>query len=519
MKSCFIFWSLFLALNSQLSTRNSYAASYSGGLPGAFIESASGARALAMGRAYGAIAQGTGGLIWNPAGLGMPYKSELSLNYVTLFEGASLQEVSFAHSGIAPVGIGFGAVMYGSPEVEERDATNTAGAVSNYSKSAYLLGLSWNPTPSWSLGVTGKMLNQEVAGLSASAGDVDIGMMLKFGVFQIGVQAQNLVQAELARDGGVDSLPTGGRAGAALKLFDSLLLSAEGAFSNETDMRIRGGLEYDLFHILAIRGGFDGEHPTAGIGFTFKDISLDYAALSHDDLGLSHRASLRLGFGLNEPDKIAARAKRAEEKRVEAQQARERRRQLAKERLAEEEKRRQAEAQAKQDAQAGPVVEKDNEIPIPEGRKLQVAVIDFVGQGVSEIEANAVTEFFRNAVVNANAFRMVDRGNMEKILTEQKFQQTGCTTEECAVQIGKILNVEWMFSGSVSFLSDTYYLTVRLMEVQTSELIASRGSEAKSVSGLKSAANNVAQRFIKSLKPVKPESKPETPPSGPPQQH
>ncbi|MBI4669788.1 MAG: hypothetical protein HY747_11535 [Elusimicrobia bacterium] len=84
-------------------------------------------------------------------------------------------------------------------------------------------------------------------------------------------------------------------------------------------------------------------------------------------------------------------------------------------------------------------------IPVPEGRKLQVAVMDFDSRGLSDIETGAVTDFFRSALVNTNAFVVVDRGNMEKILTEQKFQQTGCTTEECAVQMGKILNVEKIF--------------------------------------------------------------------------
>jgi hypothetical protein len=45
---------------------------------------------------------------------------------------------------------------------------------------------------------------------------------------------------------------------------------------------------------------------------------------------------------------------------------------------------------------------------------------------------------------------------MEKILAESSFQQTGCTSSECAVQIGKILNVKHMIVGSLSKLMDTY---------------------------------------------------------------
>ncbi|MBI4669960.1 MAG: hypothetical protein HY747_12425 [Elusimicrobia bacterium] len=138
-------------------------------------------------------------------------------------------------------------------------------------------------------------------------------------------------------------------------------------------------------------------------------------------------------------------------------------------------------------------------ILVPKDRKLQVAVTDFESRGLSDIETGAVTDFFRSALVNTNAFVVVDRNNMEKILTEQKFQQTGCTTQECAVQIGKILNVEKIFTGSTTLMSGVYYLNVKIIDVATSQVQAVQDAETKSVHDLKKTAERLAQGFIQRL--------------------
>ena len=39
---------------------------------------------------------------------------------------------------------------------------------------------------------------------------------------------------------------------------------------------------------------------------------------------------------------------------------------------------------------------------------------------------------------------------MEDILKEQGFQQTGCTSDECVVEVGKIIGVQQMVGGSIS---------------------------------------------------------------------
>ena len=63
--------------------------------------------------------------------------------------------------------------------------------------------------------------------------------------------------------------------------------------------------------------------------------------------------------------------------------------------------------------------------------------------------------------------RLVDRTMVEEILTEQGFQQTGCTTDECAVEVGAMLGVEFMINGAIEKLGDTYTINVKIFNVQT----------------------------------------------------
>ena len=61
---------------------------------------------------------------------------------------------------------------------------------------------------------------------------------------------------------------------------------------------------------------------------------------------------------------------------------------------------------------------------------------------------------------------------MEKILDEQKFQRSGCTDEECAVEVGKILGVERMVIGSVGLVGETYTLNTRIVDVATARTLS-----------------------------------------------
>jgi len=102
--------------------------------------------------------------------------------------------------------------------------------------------------------------------------------------------------------------------------------------------------------------------------------------------------------------------------------------------------------------------------------KTAVAVLDLEGRGISALEAATLTDRLRSEMVSVGVFQVVERGQMEEILGEQGFQQTGCTSVECAVEIGKLLGVQAMCSGSIGKLGTVYTVDVRMFDVGTGEI-------------------------------------------------
>ena len=64
-----------------------------------------------------------------------------------------------------------------------------------------------------------------------------------------------------------------------------------------------------------------------------------------------------------------------------------------------------------------------------------IAVLEFEGRGISAYEAGSLTDRLRSELVKTGAITVVERGRMDRILEEQDFQLTGCTSDECAVEV------------------------------------------------------------------------------------
>ena len=99
-----------------------------------------------------------------------------------------------------------------------------------------------------------------------------------------------------------------------------------------------------------------------------------------------------------------------------------------------------------------------------------IAVIDLEGIGISKDETNLLTNRLRNELVKTKVFRVIERQEMSKILKEQKFQASGCTSTECAVEIGQLLGVERIVMGSIGMLGNMYTISSRMVDVESAEL-------------------------------------------------
>ena len=107
---------------------------------------------------------------------------------------------------------------------------------------------------------------------------------------------------------------------------------------------------------------------------------------------------------------------------------------------------------------------------VTEGKQT-VAVLEFEGRGISQLESKTLTDRLMSEMVNTNAVIMVERNQMDEILNEQGFQQSGCTSSECAAEVGALLGVQNMVSGSFGKLGNSYTIDAKMFSVETGATI------------------------------------------------
>ena len=134
-----------------------------------------------------------------------------------------------------------------------------------------------------------------------------------------------------------------------------------------------------------------------------------------------------------------------------------------------------------------------------DGSVRTLAVMDFSGMGISGGEAQALTERLRVELFNEGSFKLLERGMMETILQEQGFQQTGCVDSECLVEVGKLIGVEWMVSGSISQVGNVLSVSAKIFSVGTGEIVGSATYDARGnigdlmMGGMKRVARELSQ--------------------------
>lgn len=133
-----------------------------------------------------------------------------------------------------------------------------------------------------------------------------------------------------------------------------------------------------------------------------------------------------------------------------------------------------------------------------DGEKPTIAVMDLSPSNVPAGDAVIVSGFIRAAVVRSGKFVVVEKNNMDKVLAEQAFQQTGCTSQECAVRLGKILNVKRMIVGSFGKLLGRYILSVRIVSVESGEVVQADEARGDTIDQLETSLKALAARLAAS---------------------
>ena len=105
--------------------------------------------------------------------------------------------------------------------------------------------------------------------------------------------------------------------------------------------------------------------------------------------------------------------------------------------------------------------------------------MDLDAEGISASENRIISGRLRTELIETQKFTVVEREKVEEILNEQGFQLSGCTSNECAVQAGKLLGVKYMAVGSIGKIGTLFTLNIRLINVENGVVMKTAVEDCK----------------------------------------
>lgn len=278
---------------------------------GLLLRLGSGGRGPAMGDAMTASATGVAALHYNPAGAAFSNHAEVGAMYQSLVLDVNQGELAFIHpiNRSSSWGVSARYLDYGRTQrVTLADIINNNVSSGTFGGQDIAVSATYGRQlgEEFSLGVTGKIINQEIDNSSGSAVAADVGGMWRPTGWRIpvriGVTAANLgTKLKLDRVG--ENLPALIRGGIAVDLFQNrLTVAADVEKVRDQNATAQIGGEFRLLDMLALRIGYDGRVDsdnglTAGIGVNVSDLTIDYAYLPYGQLGNNHRVGLLYRWG------------------------------------------------------------------------------------------------------------------------------------------------------------------------------------------------------------------------------
>jgi len=395
----------------------------------AFLKIIPGSKEASMGEAGASIYGSLSAMALNPAGLAFLRRDEIVSTYLSHFKG--IRYVYLAGSRrIGQRNIFACSVVYinsGNEAIRDTLGQKTGDSFA-YIGSAYSLSYALRIGRILSLGISPKIATEKILNYSDNFNLLDFGLFLRLNNFNVGM---SMIDKRIDDESNIDIVKY---------ILSSTYQKEKLTFSIDTGYKIKNyfvssGIQYRFLPRFSIMSGINiiPHRLRYSLGMEFQyntSFRFNYAFIPYENLGTTHRFSVNYYYGkyrVAEKKHIGIKAKPADIK-----------------------------------------------------KGSNIAVINFVEQSpISSQEASFITELFRGALVRTGYYKVVDRNNMDMILAEQGIQQTGCTSTECAVKLGKILNVENMISGKFGKLGEYYILTINVINVETAEIVYSGEASCK----------------------------------------
>jgi formylglycine-generating enzyme required for sulfatase activity/TolB-like protein len=134
--------------------------------------------------------------------------------------------------------------------------------------------------------------------------------------------------------------------------------------------------------------------------------------------------------------------------------------------------------------------------------KTKIAVLDFELRGDSfktRDMGGIVAEWFTTTLVKDGRFEVVERALLQKIIEEQKLGMSGLINEETSTQLGQILGVKTIITGSVLQIGKSIEVNARIINVKTGSIVAAENIRSNSSNNLQKVIELLTERIVKNF--------------------
>lgn len=135
-------------------------------------------------------------------------------------------------------------------------------------------------------------------------------------------------------------------------------------------------------------------------------------------------------------------------------------------------------------------------------QKNKIAVLPFSLQGENfetEDMGMIVAEWLTTAFVKDGRFEVVERRLLGQIIEEQQMVEAGLVSQETASEIGRLLGVKVIISGSVMKLRNIIEVNARIIDVTSASIVTAENVRSSKVTNLQTLVIQMADKIIKNF--------------------
>ena len=287
-----------------------------------FLSMGGGARPVSLGGAYSAIAEGVQTMYWNPAGIANIRGTAVNFTHTNGFAGTRFENLAM----IFPVeggAVGISVEAFLSGDLDETTEDQPEGTGYTFSCNDYAVGITYGRmmTDKFSMGLTIKTINQNIAKVSAYGAAFDVGGVYNTGISNIrfGFAMRNFgPDMQFSGDPLIKEGDNGGReeilsepyplpmtfqGGFAADIYSNassrVSLSWDIIHLSDQDATFGLGMEYAFLNSYFMRVGYTERNTrglTFGLGFDLTGATLDYCYEDHKYMPGVHRFAVSFGM-------------------------------------------------------------------------------------------------------------------------------------------------------------------------------------------------------------------------------